>query len=191
MSRIVAAIIALVIFMPSNAHAFFFFALPAVIGGAAASAAASAGAAATLVSASQIALGVLGLGTKIFAGMAAKNQADATAAQLDLQAKMEETAGLQRDTQRREELERTVGSIRAARGGRGVSSPTAISFLDEANHFVNSDRMVELLNSRQRSADLRTSAQQARSRGRNSLITSSVQGGTSLFQLGAYAARRL
>lgn len=192
----------MMLFSPAEAHAFFFLAaIPAAAGaaaGAAASTAAAASAAAaaaatasTIATAAQIAMGVVAAAGAVFQGISAKKQADMEAAQLRLNARLEETAGLQRDTQRREELERTVGAIRAARGDRGDYSPTAISFLDEANTFINSDRMVELLNSQQRSGDLSRQASVARRRGRTSLMTGVAKAGMSLFQTGSYISRRV
>lgn len=194
----------MVAFTPAEAHAFFFVAaIPAAAGAAASSAAAGAAAAAaasaaaasaaataaTIATATQIAMGVASAASAVFSGIAAKNQAEAEAAQMRLNAKLEGTAGLQRDTIRREELARTLGAIRAARGDRGQMSPTAVSFLDEANEFISSDRTVELLNSRQRSADFRQQATAARRRGRASLLTGVAKAGGSLFQTGSYVAR--
>lgn len=156
------------VLMPTQAHAFFTLSTLGII--------------------STVLSGVLTAASSIMAGMAAKQQAEAEAQQAELNAKLEHTAGLQRDTARREELDRTVGAIRAARGGRGLTSPTATSFVNEANYYINSDRTVELLNSRQRQADLRASAAQSRRQGRASLLTGAVKGGISLFKTGAYLA---
>lgn len=180
--------------VPTNADAFFFLAALPFAGSFAAATGIGVGAAAAttatagigLGTIAQIGLGVLGAAGTIFQGMAAKEQAEAEAAQADLNAKLEDTQGLQRDTQRREQLERTVGSIRANRGGQGLYSPTSEGFLQEANENINSDRIVEMLNSRQRSSDLRASAAQSRRRGRTSLFSGIAKGGTSLFKTGAY-----
>lgn len=194
MRRFLAFFAAALVMTPADAHAFFFLAaLPAAgaaASGAAAGAAAAAAASSTFLTASQIALGVLGVAGKVFSAISAKQQADAEADRLELEAKLEGTAALQRDTQRRQELARTVGSIRAARGDSAASfSPTETSFLDEANEVISSDRMVEFLNGQTRASNLRQSARNTRSRGRTSLLTGVGGAGISLFQTGSFAAR--
>lgn len=138
----------------------------------------------------QVGIGILSAGAAVFQGIAAKQNAEAQAAREELNARLEETNGLQRDTIAREELAATLGSIRAARGGRGLTSPTALSFLQEADERLSSDRTVELLNSRQRAADRRQSARQLRRQGRISLISGVSQAGLSLFETGSYFSSR-
>lgn len=118
----------------------------------------------------------------VFKAVSDKKAADDEAKQLRLNAALEDTKALQRDTIRRQELEQTVSAIRAIRGDQGDNSPTALSFIDEANENISSDRQIELANSAQRAADLRAQARSARARGRRSLISGSVSAGLSLFQ---------
>lgn len=183
-------LVMLAICWSSQAEAVVFVAaIPAAAAAAASTAAAASAAAAATAAALSTAATVATIGSAVvsaagtvFSSLQARKQAKVQAAQAELNAKLEGTAGLQRDTIRREELARTLGSIRAARGDRGLLSPTATAFTSEADRFINSDRTVELLNSRQRQADLRQQARQSRARGRASLVTGAVSAAGSLFQ---------
>ena len=149
---------------PANAYAFFF-ALPLA------------------AQVATIAFGALSAASAVFQGIQANKQAKAEAAQLDLNAKLERTAQLQRDTQRREELRRTASTIEATRGaGFAGLSPTAQSFATEASERLTSDRLVEFANSAQRQSDLRNQARNTRIRGRQSLLSGAFRAGVSLFQ---------
>lgn len=159
--------------VPTQAEAFFFLAaIPAIA--AAGSAAATAATVATAVAA------VASAAATVLSSVAANKRAKNEAAQLELNSRLEGTRALQRDTQRRRQLERTIGTIRAARGSRGDSSPLALAFINEANEEISSDRQTELANSRQRQQDLLFEAADARRRGRASLISGVVKAGAGL-----------
>ncbi len=175
-------LLATLILVPIEAHAFFpIAALPL----AAAFVAPAASTAISLGSIATIASGVLSAAGAVAGALSQRAQAKAQEQQAKLDASLEETATRQRDTIRRQELERTLGTIRAVRSGRGIDSPTAMAFMDEANENINSDRLVEFASGSQRVQDHLNTARNARSRGRLSLITGGINAALPLGQTAA------
>lgn len=109
----------------------------------------------------------------------------AQAKQEELNAKIADTRAMQVDAERRQELDRSIGSIIATRAGDlGGLSPTALAFIDEANTNINNTRLREVANEKQRAADFRYAAKSLRSSARVSLLSGAFQAGTSLLQGG-------
>ncbi len=112
--------------LPTQAHAFFFLAaIPVAVqwGIMAAMAAAT-------------------IATTAMSVVSARKQAKYEEAQHKLNAKLEGTAALQRDTIRREELERTVGEGLQRGKGALLADCNIVSQRGERDHFVRSDHRV-------------------------------------------------
>lgn len=120
----------------------------------------------------------------VFKAVGTRAAAKTEESRLKLQAKLSDTRAIQRDTQRREELERTIGAIKAARAGpgTGILSPTGLAFLDDANQIISIQRLREVASERQDAANFRAAAAFSRQRARLALIGGSLKVGTSLFQ---------
>ena len=123
----------------------------------------------------------------VFTALEQRAAAKTEESRLKLQAKLADTRALQRDVQRRQELERTVGAIKAARAGpgTGILSPTGLAFLDEANQIISTQRLREVASERQNAPNLRAAAAFSRSKARNALIGGGIKVGTALFTFGA------
>lgn len=94
---------------------------------------------------------------------------------------------MQKDVERRQELNRVQSAIKAARASRGGSlrSPLTQTFLNEANEIIGTERLRAFAGERQTAQNLRTSAAASRRKRRLKLITGSLSTGLSLFQAGA------
>ncbi len=135
----------------------------------------------------QAALLVATVASTAFTALSERAAAKTEASRLELQAKLADTRALQRDIQRRQELDRILGSIKAARAGpgTGIFSPTGMAFLDEANEVISIQRLREVASERQNAANFRAAASAARRRGRMALISGALKIGVSIFQFGA------
>ncbi len=133
------------------------------------------------------ALLVATVATTVFTALETRAAAKTEESRLKLQAKLADTRALQRDVQRRMELERTVGAIKAARAGpgTGILSPTGLAFLDEANEVISIQRLREVASERQNAANFRTAAAFSRQKARMALIGGGLKVATSIFSFGA------
>ena len=123
----------------------------------------------------------------VFTALETRAAAKTEESRQKLQAKLADTRAVQRDTQRREELERTIGAIKAARAGpgTGILSPTGLAFLDEANEIISIQRLREVASERQNAANFRAAAAFSRSKARNALIGGGIKSAASIFSFGA------
>lgn len=105
--------------------------------------------------------------------LAKRSEAMGESAQQELNAKLAETQGLQRDTLAREELQRSESATRASRGANNLSalSPNAALLFKERRSASDRDRTVRRSDDRIRAHNFRNAAKAARRRGRMSLIT--------------------
>lgn len=117
-------------------------------------------------------------------GLQGNAQAMNEAARADAQAALAETQALQRDTQARDELERFLSSVQAARAANGLSSrsPNALVLEQDARRQSTSERLRNRADDRQRAANFRAAGQGYRRQGRMSLVTGAVSGGIPLAQ---------
>lgn len=124
------------------------------------------------------------VGSAVTQGAAARSEALTDAARQESEARLADTQALQRDTQSRDELERTIGSIRAARAANGLSarSPNAMLLESETRRVSDNERLVQVADYRQRAANLRAGAEASRRRGRFSLLTGFTRAGVSIAQ---------
>lgn len=134
-----------------------------------------------------IASGVAGLVGTVSEGVAAKNQADAQAAELRRQAEEAEIAADQEETARREQLREQLATVDAIRAARGLSggSPTGKTIRRDQTQRGLRDFRVGRANALSRADAFRRSAQITQSAGRSALITSGIAGagrGVSLIQ---------
>lgn len=130
---------------------------------------------------------VFTIASTVFTALGQRAAAKTEESRLKLEARLADTRAIQRDTQRREELERTVGAIKAARAGEGtgILSPTGQAFLSEANEIITTQRLREVASLRQDAANFRVGASASRQRARFALIGGAFKVGTSLFSFGA------
>lgn len=135
----------------------------------------------------QAALLVAVVASAVFAAVETREAAKRDEATLELEATLADTRAVQRDVQRREELERVLGSIKAARAGpgSGILSPTGLAFQDEAREVISTQRLREVASERQNAANFRAAASGARASGRNALIGGGLSAATSIFSFGA------
>ena len=106
------------------------------------------------------------------------------AARLDAEAKLAETQALQRDTQARDELRRTIGAIQAARAANGLSaySPNAILLEKTTSEVSRREREIQVTDYRQHAMNKRNDAAAARASGRMSLLTNVVSAAVPIAQ---------
>lgn len=123
----------------------------------------------------------------VFTALEERAAAKTEESRLKLQAKLADTRAIQRDLQRRQELERITGAIKAARAGpgTGILSPTGLSFLDEANQIISTQRLREVASERQNAANFRAAAAGARQSAKFALISGGLKVATSIFSFGA------
>ncbi len=135
----------------------------------------------------EAALLVAVVATTVFTALETRAAAKTEESRLKLQAKLADTRALQRDVQRRMELERTIGAIKAARAGPGIGilSPTGLAFLEEANEVISIQRLREVASERQNAANFRAAAAFSRQKARMALIGGALKVGTSIFSFGA------
>lgn len=98
-------------------------------------------------------------------------------AQQELNAKLAETQGMQRDTNSREELQRAESAVRAARGANNLSgdSPNAALLFKERRNASDRDRTIRRSDDRMRAENFRRAAASSRRRGRMSLFTGAIK----------------
>lgn len=118
----------------------------------------------------------------ISTGLQRSAQNSSEAVRLQNEARLHDTQALQRDTDLRGELDRSLSTIQAARAANGLSalSPNAISLVREATEASTEDRQILTGNDRQRAANARAGATAARRGARLSLVTGFVQTRASL-----------
>lgn len=106
--------------------------------------------------------------------------------QLKQQSELAETRAIQKDLERRQELDRVQSAIKAARASRGGSlvSPLTQEFLNEANETLGSERLRAFAAERQQAANFRSAAAASRRQRRLALIGGGLKMGASLFQAG-------
>lgn len=119
-------------------------------------------------------------------GLAGNAAAMDEAARMEAQAVLADTQALQRDTLAREDLQRTLGGIRAARAANGLSadSPNARILEADSTRRSDRDRLIQRADDRQRAANFRAGAKSARSQGRWSLVGGIAKAGIPLAEYG-------
>lgn len=117
-------------------------------------------------------------------GVQQNQQAKAQAARLDAEARLASTQALQRDTQARDELRRSLSAIQSARSanGLGIYSPNARLLEQETSRVSRREREITVADYRQRSANLTSEAAGTRRAGRMSLLTSAVKAAVPIAQ---------
>jgi hypothetical protein len=124
---------------------------------------------------------VASAGATAFAGQA---EAMSDAARQESEARLADTQALQRDTQARDDLRRTISTIRSSRAANGLSarSPNARLLESETRRVADNERLVQVADYRQRAANMRAAAKSSRRRGKFSLLTGFTKAGTSIAQ---------
>lgn len=117
-------------------------------------------------------------------GLQGRNDALARSAEARNQAYLADTQAIQRDTLSRDELQRTLSGIRAARAANGLSSTSPNARILERDAITNADRdrLVQVGDYRVKASSLRQTASQYRSLGRMSLLTGAVSATVPLAQ---------
>ncbi len=115
---------------------------------------------------------------------AANAQAMSDSARQESEARLADTQALQRDTQARDELRRTISTIRSSRAANGLSarSPNALLLESEARRVSDNERLVQVADYRQRAANMRAAAEASRRKGRFSLLTGAAKATASIAQ---------
>lgn len=121
-------------------------------------------------------------------GLAQRATAMNQSAQAAAEAALAETQALQRDTLAREDLQRFIGSIRAARTANGLSatSPNAMLLERAAMEESDRDRLMARADDRQRAANFRAASKYYRRSGNVSLVTGVANAGVPLAEFGLY-----
>lgn len=121
-------------------------------------------------------------------GLAGRAAGMSEAARAESEARLAETQALQRDTLAREDLDRYLSTVRAARAANGLtaSSPNAMILENEAREASTQDRLRQRADDRQRAENFRASAAASRQGVRLSLLTGVAKAGVPLAQYGSY-----
>ena len=132
------------------------------------------------------ALGMSMVGT-VARGVAQKNQADAQAQELRLQAEREEIAADQDEANRRREMNETLATIDAIRAGRGLStaSPTGVAIARTTTRDSLRDIRTARFSRYTRGQALRRSASNTKSAGRSALTRSFIRAGAQGLSMGS------
>ena len=117
-------------------------------------------------------------------GVSGFQRGNAEAEAMERNARIHETRAVQRDAHSRDELNRTIAGINAARGANGLTgtSPTALALLEDANHVLSRQRQVAVGNERGEARSLRAAAAGRRRTARFSLVSGVLKSGVSIGQ---------
>lgn len=123
-------------------------------------------------------------GSSIASGLAGSAASKQQARNQELQAFVAGTQTLQRDTIARDDLQRSLGTIRAARGANnlGARSANAREIEMAAIDTSDRDRQIQRSDGRIREANLLSAAAQSRSNARLSLLTGAVRASVPIAQ---------